>query len=125
MSPIDALWQWLQEVPELAAMKQFRGAWRDQPDNAGQRLVSMVLSGGPQGTVETLYPRIRVLLMGPQGQRADAKALGDIAWDLALRMQDDYQACGVAQIRLIGGIIGPGYTTEDRAWYELNLELTV
>lgn len=125
MNPIDALWQWLQEVPELAAMKQFRGVWRDQPDNAGDRLVSMVLNGGAQGTVETLYPRIRVLLMGPQGKRADAKPLGDVAWNLALRMQNDYQACGVAQIRLIGSIIGPGYTTEDRAWYELNLELTV
>lgn len=125
MNPVDSLRDWLKETPALSTFKEQLGPWSDTSANLTDSLFSITQQGGRRGMPETRFPQIRLVLLGPQKGRSAAHALGDTANAIADRLQNDYQACGIAQISLLGDIIGPGYTAEDRPWYELNLELII
>lgn len=126
ITPIDAVRTWLEADSNWAGY-QFslaRGIWRDSPTNMAKRLASLSMSpGGRAPGASQTYTLVSLILLGPQEGTADAPAIEQIAVNLRERLFTDYKTCDVAQIRLVGGIIGPGYTAEDRPWYELNLEV--
>ncbi|MNJ16345.1 hypothetical protein D3C77_106060 [compost metagenome] len=125
ITPINAIKAWLEADP-LWASYQFslaRGFWRDSPTNATKRIAQIAMTGGAAPIADVSRNTASLILLGPQKGTADAPAIEEIAEKIRQRLFTDYKACGVAQIRLVGGIIGPGYTAEDRPWYELNLEI--
>ena len=128
MSPIEEVLAWVQAVPEFADYVPSRGAWTDSPTLDSQRILSLVAeSGGTPGVIER-YPRIRVLVVGKRDERSVAGAVAELnnhAEILAQRVFAEYKSGCLTQIRMIGDIIGPGYTVEGRPWFELNFELTV
>lgn len=125
ITPINAIKQWLEADP-LWSSYQFsmaRGFWRDSTANATKRIAQIAMTGGAAPIADVSRNTASLILLGPQKGAADAPAIEEIAEKIRQRLFTDYKTCGVAQIRLVGGIIGPGYTAEDRPWYELNLEV--
>ena len=125
ITPIDAVRAWLEADPAWVS-HQFslaRGFWRDSPTNAAKRIAQLASTGGRAPGASQTYTLVSLILLGPQKGTTDAPAIEQIAVNLRERLFTDYKTCDVAQIRLVGGIIGPGYTAEDRPWYELNLEV--
>lgn len=129
MTPYESLSDWLKEDPEWAACVFFRGPWRDLEANRNRRLISLVEEPGTIDVYEQNY-HYRVVLVGPldwESQVAELKELRELLQGIVTRLTDgeDFQACGVAQIQVIGGIMGPGYTDTGRPWYGVTLQLTV
>lgn len=124
ISPLQALIDWLKADPNWASydLNVARGMWRDSVASPTKRYAQVMLDGGRPPVVAS-YNLVKLTLLGPQKGTAVAGELEQIAVNLRERLYTDYKACDVAQIRLVGGIIGPGYTAEDRPWVELNLEI--
>lgn len=120
MTPIDAVFEWLLESPGADQFEQVRGIWRGTESPDGQFAVLMSLPGRSPGP-DTDYGMLRLLLLGAEEQ--PYMELEEFALSLQQRLRTDYKACGIAQILLTGGIIGPGLTEENRPWYELNLSI--
>lgn len=125
ISPITALETWLKADPAWTSygFDMFRGPWADSPANANKRLCALAMNGGRSPTQAT-YRIVSFIMLGPRNGRADAPALEAIAVSLDERLKTDFMTCEVAQIRLLSGIVGPGYTAESRPWYELQFEIT-
>lgn len=127
INPITELITWLKTNPGLSGTDAlyFRGQYNDTAANASRRVVSVQGVGGDDGILLDMQ-EVRVLVLGPKGNPAgEMVAIETALRTMAVRLKDDYRACGIAQIKVIGGIIGPGRTTEDRPWYEINLQLTI
>lgn len=125
MNIISELIAWLKTNPGLGASeaRYFRGQLKDDATTPGQRLISVLAVGGTPGVLLDKN-LVCVMVLGPQNNPAgEMAAIEDALTALTKRVKDDYKACGIAQIAVIGGIIGPGLTTENRPWYEINLEL--
>lgn len=117
---------WLKTNPGLAPADAdyFRGMVTDNNGNLTRRLVSVQVVGGQRAGVELDVTNVRLLVFGPQSNPAGAMvAIEDALKTMCQRLKTDYKTCGIAQIAVIGGIIGPGRTDENRSWYELNLEI--
>lgn len=129
LTPYEALSDWLKEDPQWAACVFYRGPWRDLEPNRNRRLVSLVEEPGRVDVHQQMY-MYRVVLVGPldwESQPAELKALRDLMQRIITRITDgeDFEPCGVAQLEVIGGIMGPGYTDTARPWYGVTLQLTV
>lgn len=122
---ITELITWLKTNPGLLTTDAlyFRGQVADNATNATRRLVSVLGTGGDDGVLLDMQD-VRVMVLGPKGNPAGEMAAIETALKtMQQRLKTDYKTCGIAQIRVIGGIIGPGRTLEDRPWYEINLQL--
>lgn len=129
MTPYESLSDWLKEDPQWSACKYFRGPWRDLESMRNERLVSIVEDDGQIDAVLQLYT-YRVVVVGPldwETRAGELKALRELMQRIPDRLtkEEDTQACGVAQIDVIGGIMGPGYTDTGRPWYGVSLQLLV
>ena len=127
-TPYESLSDWVKEDPVWAACKFFRGPWRDLEPFRNLRLVSIVEEPGTVDVHQQQY-LYRLVLVGPldwESRVAELKVLRDMMQTIVDRLTgEDYTACGVAQIDVIGGIMGPGYTDTGRPWYGITLQLLV
>lgn len=129
MSPYEALSEWLKQDSPWATCKYFRGPWRDLESQRNERLVSIVEDDGQIEQVMQTYT-YRVVVVGPtdwESRTGELKNLRDLMQRIITRLtvEGDTEACGVAQIDVIGGIMGPGYTDTGRPWYGISLQLLV
>lgn len=128
MNPLTQLIAWLKTNEGIASGQAdyFRGVWKDNANNAQRRLVSVIAVGPNADGILLDKAGFRVLLLGGQTPVAgESEQLHNILDAIRQRLKEDYKTCGVAQIKVIGGIIGPGATTEGRPWYEINLQLII
>lgn len=127
-TPYEALSDWVKKDPALAACQIFRGPWSDVAGQENDRLLSIVEEPGLIDVHQQTY-LYRVVLVAPKNWdklNQETKALRDLMQVFVTRLTgDDFQACGVAQIDVIGGIMGPGYTETGRPWYGIVLQLLV
>lgn len=120
----DEFKAWVEAVLE-GRYKPTQGQWEETTANQADFFCSLHSLGGPSPDVDDRRPRYRVLLLGPRGSRAaveqtkaDIHALADAA------LSGDLIPCGAASIRALGEPAGPGYTTENRAWWSLDFQIT-
>jgi hypothetical protein len=111
--------EWLRSLPETAGYQYSRGMWTESP---GRKLAVWQEGGRIVGGSERVrYPSMRLVIVGNRDARSDATEIEKLAEVLIAK---DYQFDCV-HLRAIGGMIGPGYTTENRPWVELNFELVI
>lgn len=119
MSILEQVKDWATTLPELSGWRFSQGAWTDQPG----RVVALWRDGGRRDVDERIC-NVRMTLTGEKNTRADASAVVAAAEAI-------YAACQTAcigdavRVLPVGDIVGPGYTTEGRAWAEVNLELLI
>lgn len=119
----DALVEWVVSV--LGPQYQpSRGQWVDRPAVAGIWIASIHAMGGPAVDVDDRRPRYRVILLGPRNARQHAGEISNHAEALIGATIDGAVPCGAASIRAMSEPSGPGYTTENRAWCSVDLQLT-
>lgn len=116
---------WLETLSGVTAYgaRWSYGPWTEQGGNTG-RIITLYQDGGRRVDQED-YPIIRVVLVGARDSRPDSV----VALELAEHIRDAAAAetCIGDAVRVtpIGGIVGPGFTAEGRAWVELNLEFLI
>lgn len=101
-----------------------RGQWIDNPALDDSYICSIRSAGGPSPDVDDRRPRFQVMLLGPRDGRQFASRISDCMEGLMQRSLTEPPPCGAASIRAINEPVGPGYTTENRAWYSLDFQLT-
>ncbi|HHM9014201.1 TPA: hypothetical protein ACRNSF_005800 [Pseudomonas aeruginosa] len=122
MTPYDAFQDWLASI--LGEGYQYsRGMWVDHPSLDSAFIAAIQQTGGPATQVDVRRLRFKVILLGPKGVRKHVVDVGNSIETLAQVALGDSVPCGAASVRAIGEPIGPGYTTENRAWYSLDLEV--
>jgi len=99
------------------------GQWVDGPSLADTWIAAVVQNGGPPVSVDDRRQRYRVILLGPRNGRQHVSTINQNIESLVQAAMGDAVPCGAASVRAIGEPVGPGYTTENRAWYSLDLEV--
>ena len=120
MTLIEQTANWLKTLPFMVGFRYSAGAWTEQPG----RVAAIWNDGGRNIPSDADFPVLRIVLGSDRDGRDDALPLLDIAQQIRDAAPD---ACIGPSVRVtpIGGIVGPGYTTEGRAWVEFNLEFLI
>lgn len=122
--PVEAVKQWLEADPAWSSygFQVFQGMWRDSTANATKRLcVLTAMPGRTSATQEVDYDSVRVIFLSAQKGNADTNPLRAIVYGIRDRLKTDNRNCDVTLFRMQGGPTGPGYTLEERVWYEINI----
>ena len=113
---------WIQGVIGTSQSYAY-GEWVDRPDLKDKRIVAIAEDGGAAPLMDVRRQRFRVLLLSKaEGRsdvmsiRADAQALINAAWEMPP------PECA-AYIAATGAIVGPGFTTDDRAWFDVRFDV--
>lgn len=116
---------WLEMLPGVItyAPRWSYGPWTEQPNNTG-RIIALYQDGGRRVDQED-YPIIRVVLVGARDNRSDSIVALDLAEEIRATAAADTCVGDAVRVTPIGGIVGPGFTAEGRAWVELNLEFLI
>lgn len=126
--PVEAVKEWLEADPAWSShgFEVSQGVWRDNPTNAGKRLcVLTAMQPSTSQSLDIFYDSVRVILLSKQQGNADTNPLRAIVYGIRDRLKTDNRNCDVAQFRMIGGPVGPGFTVEERVWYEFTLRLII
>lgn len=99
------------------------GMWVETAQTAGNSYCVVQSTGGVAPDVEDRRPRYRVILLGRRNERGDSQMVLEDAEALMQASFGDSAPCGAANIRAIGEPIGPGFTTENRAWAQVDFEV--
>ncbi|MCO7643268.1 hypothetical protein NJI34_41630 [Pseudomonas sp. S 311-6] len=118
----DEFTDWVKAA--LPAYTYRHGQWEETDYMAATSLCSIHALGGPSPDVDDRRPRFRVILLGPRNNRGAAQQTKNDIYALAQAALDGIAPCGAAAIRAMGEPSGPGYTTENRAWWSLDFQIT-
>lgn len=100
-----------------------KGMWLDHPGVSGDFIAAVMANGGPPVDVDDRRPRYRIILLGPRKGREHTGAVQAAIEALTLAAMGDSTPCGAASVRAVGEPAGPGFTTEDRPWFSVDLEV--
>lgn len=101
----------------------WRGPWVDSPALKPRRILVIIPMGGPAPNVEDRRKRFQVIMLGIENNRADSVQVGKDIELLADAALGNSRPCGAASVRAMGEPTGPGFTTENRAFYMLDFEV--
>lgn len=120
----DSFKDWVEEILG-ADYDYFPGQWVEDDANAARNFCAIRISGGPVPTLDVRKRNVQLTLVGPRNAReAYRKLISDADSLIDGSLADDRKVpCGAANIRSMGEPVGPGYTTENRAWVSLSFEL--
>lgn len=124
--PVEAVKQWLEADPAWSSygFEVSQGIWRDNTTNTTKRLcVLTAMPGRTSSTQDVNYDAVRVIFLSGQKGNADTNPLRAIVYGIRDRLKTDNRNCDVTLIRMQASPIGPGYTQEERVWFEINLQL--
>lgn len=98
------------------------GQWVESLMSAEDKYIVIVSNGGqPNG--DTRYLRYKVIFVGRRNNRQDVLPMMKDADKLVISCEGELRPCGSANVKPIGEINGPGFTTEDRAWCSVDFEV--
>lgn len=125
-TPINLFKDWLEAYVSSAGYSLQRGMWVETT-TAMAKFVSVWSDSGrtPNGDIQ--YPSIRVIVTGKTNGRSivgDTEAAELFAESLIDTAIAHFSTSCMMNIRPLGSIQGPYYTETNRAWYEINFELT-
>lgn len=117
----ESMRDWLAErLPEYEIAG---GGFIDSPNFKDMKFVVLSANGGSQNS-GVRRSRYRVILMGRRDKREDSVLIMKQASDLINQTIDEHRPpCKAAKIESISEVVGPGFTTENRAWCELHFEV--
>lgn len=100
------------------------GSWVETTTAAETKYCVVQASGGQGPKADDRHPRYRLILLGRRNQRQDGAEVLQIAEALVQAAVAGLVPCGAANIRAITEPVGPGYTTELRAWAQVDFQVT-
>lgn len=124
--PVEAVKEWLEADPNWLSygFEVHQGIWRDNATNAAKRLCVLTSMGGStSNSLDVNYDSVRIIFLSKKQGNADTNPLRAIVYGLRDRLKTDNRNCDVTLFRLQGSPVGPGFTVEERVWFEINLQL--
>ncbi len=102
----------------------FIGMWADTPQNKTQFILSVQQNAGGTPVVDLQRANYRVVLLGPQqGREYQLQVMAHAQGLINAAIEHAIIPCGAAHVISSGAAMGPGLTTENRAWAQLNFQL--
>lgn len=99
------------------------GMWVETSATANTSYCVIQGTGGPAPDVEDRRPRFRVVLLGRRGTPGDSQTVYAAAQALVEAALGESAPCGAASVRAITEPVGPAFTTENRAWVQVDFEV--
>lgn len=121
---IDELEQWIVNTPKSNPYQLFIGEWVEANQDANKFYLTIRQDGGMAPFVDVRKANFVIILVGRRNIRSDAQFLNTDANAIMQAVMDGLAPCGAANITAMGEPVGPGFTTEGRAFYQLNLQVT-
>lgn len=121
---MDELEQWIVDLPKSQNYQLFIGEWVEANQDANKFYLMMRQDGGMSPFIDVRKASFGIILVGRRNKRADAQFLNTDANAIMQAVIDGLAPCGAANITAMGEPVGPGFTTEGRAFYQLNLQVT-
>ena len=100
-----------------------QGQWLETEENADEQICAIRMSGGSAPIVDDRRQRLTVLLIGKRNDRSGIQQIKTDINALALAALDDSCPEGTVSVRATGEPVGPGYTKENRVWFQLDFQL--
>ncbi len=120
--------EWTKSV--LPEYLYFRGRWVETDKNAASFVAAIQRMGGPSPDVDVRRPRFRVILAGPRTNLETGEDGRQFSDQVEQNMEALIQAtlgdslpCGAASVQMMTEPIGPGFTTENRAWVSADFQI--
>lgn len=121
---LEHLKQWLEAILPPGRYQFSLGQWVESKGTETAFFCAIQADGGAAPDVDDRRPRYRIFLLGPRNGRQHAPSIMGDMETLMLATLGDTLPCGAASVRAVGEPAGPGYTTENRAWASLSLQIT-
>ena len=100
------------------------GAWVETTTAADTKYCVLQATGGATPDTDVRRARYRVILLGRRNQRQDGAEVLQVAGAMVQAAIAGLVPCGAANIRASAEPVGPGFTTEARAWAQVDFEVT-
>ena len=100
------------------------GQWAEAAMDDSKMYCVVQASNGPAAQTDVRRPRFRVVLLGRRGQRGDSQKVMTDAEAIVVAALGPSLPCNSARVG-VDEPSGPGFTTENRAWVSVNLDLIV
>lgn len=116
--------EWLEAV--LGPGYQYSyGEWLEDAASATKLLINVQAMAGMSPMMDVRKPRYRVMILGRRNTRGDSQQVWNAAQYIMQAAIGDGKSnpCGAANVRAMGEPTGPGFTTENRAWVQVDLEV--
>lgn len=107
----------------LPSYSMSRGPWVDHSSLRDKFICSLHGAGGAGVDVDDRRPNYRIVLLGPREGIQHASQVQQDAEAIIQAAMSGQPPCGAAGIRALSEVIGPGHTTENRAWCQLDLQV--
>ena len=127
MTVVDKLLEWLAGFERFSELTPTLGEWVEGPEDAGARFLSINMESSPRPGVVAQAQNLRLYITSQRNGDDIAGAKWDayeMATALAAYIVDKRTSSCFENVVLLAGIIGPMTTTQGRACYEINLQIT-
>lgn len=121
---IDALENWVTSLTLSQSYQLFIGEWVEARQDENKFYLMIRNDGGPAPGPDIRWQTFGVVLVGRRNKRSDAEFLKLDANAIieAAIAHEVIPKCSVI-VNALGEPVGPGFTTEGRAFYQLNLQV--
>lgn len=100
------------------------GQWVEAAMDDSKMYCVVQASSGPAAQIDVRRPRFRVVLLGRRNQRGDSQKVMTDAEMIVSAALGPTLPCNAARIGAAEPS-GPGFTTENRAWVSVDLDLII
>lgn len=97
------------------------GMWQESTADAGKKYCA-IRQNAPGMNADDRALTFTVTLIGRRDQRGDSQVLLTDAEKMVQAVIDGTKPCEAAGIRLMAGPNGPGATTENRSWVQVDFQ---
>lgn len=98
--------------------------WVETGQDGPTKYCVLAGDGGLRPIAEDRAKNFTVFLIGPvRSQQASKTLLADASLIMAAIIAGEVLPCGAANIVALGEPIGPGLTSENRAWVQINIQV--
>lgn len=127
MTVVDKLLEWLGQWDKFDQFETALGDWEEAPNDSATRFLAIMLETGPRPGVVERFNNVRLYVTSQRNAQDIAGAKWE-AYELASSLEsyivENPKSSCFENVVLLAGIIGPIMTTQGRACYEINIQLT-
>lgn len=119
----EQLEEWLRIFLQGTAYTYQHGEFSDATDDAGNFFCALIQTGGPTPDVEDRTKRFSIYFIGRAQNRGDAQKVLADAESIVQATMGEIMPCGAARVGTMTEPIGPGFSNENRAFCQLDIEI--
>lgn len=118
--------EWLTALIADPAYQVTYSPWVETGDDGGQRYCVIGTNSGVSPSEDVRRKNYNLFLLGPINSPGESTALLALAEYIVTAIVGESQSmpCGAAMVSVMNEPIGPALTSDNRAWVQINLQIT-